>query len=140
MNESAAVYTRRYPLVLLGAFAGAALLLAIVGIGGVISYTVTQRTREIGIRNALGAPRATILSMILRQGVVLAAIGVVIGVALALAGTRLLGSLLYAVPATDPATYGVVAAVMIGIALLASLAPAYRAARVDPAVTLRDEG
>ncbi|MGQ0643040.1 MAG: ADOP family duplicated permease [Gemmatimonadaceae bacterium] len=139
VSESPAVYARRYPLVLLGAFAAAALILAIVGIAGVISYSVSQRTREIGIRVALGAAQRSILSMVMRQGGSLALAGLAIGVIAALLSTRLLESLLYGVGATDPLTYATIAALIVGVALAASYVPARRATRVDPITVLRSD-
>ncbi|HJU73657.1 MAG TPA: FtsX-like permease family protein, partial [Gemmatimonadaceae bacterium] len=139
VSESPAVYARRYPLVLLGAFATAALILAIVGIAGVISYSVSQRSREIGIRVALGAAQRSILSMIMREGGVLALAGVVIGVVAALISTRLLGSVLYGVGAADPLTYGAIAALIVTVSLAASYLPARRATRVDPMTVLRND-
>ena len=139
ISSSPAVYARRYPLVLLGAFAAASLLLAIVGIAGVISYSVAQRTREIGVRVALGAERRTILAMILRQGGELALPGVVVGIAVAYIAARWLGSVLYGVSAGDPLTYFAIAAIVVVVALAASYLPARRAAGLDPAEVLRAE-
>ncbi len=130
---------RRLAMALLGLFAGLALLLASVGIYGVMSYTVTQRTREMGLRIALGAARERVLALVLRQGMTLALTGVVVGVAGALALTRLLTSQLYGVRPSDPLTLGVVACVLAGVALLATIVPALRATRVDPIITLREE-
>jgi len=140
ITSSAAVRARRYPLTLLGGFAAVALVLAVVGIAGVINYSVSQRTREIGIRVALGARRSMILSLIVRQGVRLALTGVLIGVGFALLSTRWLSAVLYGVAPTDSATFLGVSAGLLAVAVAASLVPAARAARVDPAVTLRDEG
>jgi putative ABC transport system permease protein len=124
---------------LLGVFAGLALLLASVGIYGVLSYVVTQRTNEIGIRMALGAGRGKVLWMILRQGLVLTAIGIGVGVAGTYALTGLLGSLLFGVKATDPLTFVAVSVVMAVVAMSACMVPAWRATRVDPMVALRYE-
>ena len=120
-------------------FAGVALVLAVVGVYGVVSYSVAQRTREIGIRVALGAARGRIRGMVLRQGLRATAIGVGIGLALALAVTRVMGALLYGVSPTDPLTFGLVTAVLGATAMVACLVPALRATRVDPIVALRCE-
>jgi putative ABC transport system permease protein len=135
--RSPAVFARRLPLRLVGAFAVAALALAVVGIYGLVAYTVAQRTQELGIRIALGAQRRNILALVVREGALLAAVGVSIGLVVALWATRMLGSLLYGVGAADPLTYATVAALLGGIALAASYVPARRAARVDPMVALR---
>jgi predicted permease len=122
-----------------GLFGLLALVLASVGLYGVMSYTANQRMHEIGIRTALGAQRGDIIRMMLKQGIRLTAIGLVIGLVIALAGTRLLSNLLYGIGATDPLTFIVVSLVLAGVALLASWIPARRATMVDPAVTLRFE-
>jgi predicted permease len=124
---------------LLGTFAVIALALATAGIYGVTSYLVTQRTREMGIRLALGAPPASLKAMVVRQEAVVAIIGTAAGLLGALAVTRLLASFLYGVSATDPFIYGSVAALLIAIAMLASYVPARRATRVDPTTALRAE-
>ena len=128
---------RRFSLVLMLVFAGMALLLAAVGIYGVMSYTVAQRTPEIGIRVALGASPARVLSMVIRDGMQLAAYGIALGVAGALALTRLLSSLLYGVSATDAPIYAAIAATLALVALFAIVIPARRAMRVDPMQALR---
>jgi putative ABC transport system permease protein len=130
---------RRFSVVLLAIFAVLALTLAAVGIYGVISFSVTRRTREIGIRMAMGAGTGDVLRMVVGQAVLLAVTGVALGVAGGLALTRVIGSLLYNVSATDPATFILVPLVLIGVAALASYIPARRAARVDPTVALRWE-
>ncbi len=129
----------RFNMILLGIFAGVAMLLAAVGIYGVIAYSVAQRTREIGIRMALGAQRADMLRMVLRQGLSVVVIGLAIGLAAAFAATRLLASLLYGVGANDLATYASVIFLLGGSAFLASYIPARRAMKVDPMEALRYE-
>ena len=130
---------RRFNALLLGVFAAVALVLATLGIYSVISYSITLRTQEIGIRMALGARRPAILLMVLRSGMVLTLIGAALGLAGALALTRWMSSLLFGVSATDPLTYSVVLFVALGAALLACWVPARRATRVDPLVALRYE-
>jgi putative ABC transport system permease protein len=122
---------------LLGLFAGLALLLATVGIYGVIGYAVSRRTNEIGLRMALGAEVTDIFRMVLRQAFVLTLAGIAVGVSGAASLTRLLTSLLFEVPPTDPLTFASVAVGLMGVALLASYLPAWRATRVDPTVALR---
>jgi predicted permease len=141
MNEivDAQVANRSLQRTLLTIFAALALFIACVGLYGVLSYRVSNRTREIGVRMALGATTSTIGRMVLRQGVALTAIGLASGIAIAIAVTRLLSTQLYGVAATDPATYMGVCAVLALVALLACYLPARRAARVDPMVALRDE-
>ncbi len=128
-----------FTLVILIIAAAVALALGVVGIFGVISYIVGQRTREIGVRMALGAKRGDVSRMVLRQGMILAGSGVAIGLLAALGLTRLMSSLLYGVEATDPVTFGVVAAMLSAVALLASYLPALRASRTDPVEALRFE-
>ncbi|MEO7724063.1 MAG: FtsX-like permease family protein [Chthoniobacterales bacterium] len=129
----------RFNTGLLGAFAAVAIVLAAVGIYGVIAYNVAQRTKEIGIRMALGAQRKQMLAMILRQSLTMATIGIGVGLLGALAATRLLRALLFEVGTTDPLTYGSVVLVLGLAALLAGFLPARRAMRVDPVIALRYE-
>jgi putative ABC transport system permease protein len=129
----------RFAVIMMGLFAGLAVLLTAVGLYGVIAQMVGQRSHEIGIRMALGAGRREILSMVVGRGMFLAAIGIAIGVAGALAGTRLLTSLLHGVAPSDPATYAMVCGLVAGVALLATLVPARRAMRVEPNTALRYE-
>ena len=130
---------RRLSMILLGAFSTIALLLASIGIYGVLSYSVTQRSRELGIRMALGAARGRVLGLVIQQGMTLALIGIVIGLGGAFVLTRLLGSQLYSITPTDPATFVGVSVLLATIALAATLVPALRATRVDPVVALREE-
>ncbi|MFL6589427.1 MAG: FtsX-like permease family protein, partial [Chthoniobacterales bacterium] len=129
----------RFNMMLLAVFAGVAMVLAAIGIYGVIAYSVTQRTREIGIRMALGARRSQMLAMVLRQSLTLVLIGIGIGFVAALAGTRVMATLLYGVGANDISIYAVVIAVLGAAAMLASYMPARRAMKVDPMVALRYE-
>jgi putative ABC transport system permease protein len=134
---SASVADRRFVLALVGVFGTAALVLATLGVYSVISYLVTQRRQEIGVRIALGAQRGDVLGLVLRQGGSLALIGIAIGGIGALFLTRLLKGLVYGVSTTDPLAFGGVIALLTLVALLASWLPARRAARVDPMNVLR---
>src|SRR5713226_6313990 len=136
---SAFLAERRFALELLGIFAGVALLLASIGIYGVMSYTFSQRTNEIGIRIAMGAQRSDILRLAVGEGTVTVALGVVAGLAGAAVMTRFLQSMLFDVKATDPLTYGAIAGLLTAVTLLACLVPAHRATRVDPLIALRHE-
>jgi putative ABC transport system permease protein len=131
------VADRQQQLVLLGAFAGLALLLASIGLYGVLSYAVTQRSREIGLRMALGASSGSVMRMVVARGLSLTGAGLALGLALAWALTRTLQNLLYGVAAADPATFGAVAGVLGVIALVACYLPARRASRLDPIAVLR---
>jgi ABC-type antimicrobial peptide transport system permease subunit len=125
-------------MLLLASFAGLALFLAGVGLYGVISYSVVQRTREIGLRMALGARGPDVVRMVVRRGLGLTAAGLAIGVAVALAVTRFLATLLFSVPPTDPLTFVSIAGLLAAVACVASFLPAWRAARVDPMEALRE--
>jgi ABC-type antimicrobial peptide transport system permease subunit len=130
---------KRFSMLLLAVFASFALVLATIGIYGVMAYLVNQGTREIGIRMALGASQRNVLSLVARQGMALAVSGVMIGLAAALLLTRLIRRLLFDVEATDPITFAAISFLLLLIALLVSYIPAQRAARVDPMVSLRSE-
>jgi putative ABC transport system permease protein len=124
---------------LLGVFAGLALLLAAIGVYGVLSYMVAQRHREIGIRLALGAQRRDVVGMVMRESMLLVVIGVIIGLGAALASTHLIASLLYGLAPNDPLTIALASLLLMTVAALAGYLPARRAARVDPMVALRHE-
>ena len=134
-----AMSTPRFTSVLLSIFAVLALTLSAIGIYGVLSYVVSRRTREIGIRVAIGAARGDVLQMVLGSGVSLALAGIALGLVLAFGVTRLLRGLLHGVTPADPATFAAVAALLTVVAALASLVPAWRASRVDPVVALKSE-
>jgi putative ABC transport system permease protein len=129
----------RFRTTLLGAFAGVALFLAAIGLYGVIAYSVAQRTNELGVRMALGAQKSDVLAMVLGHGAILAVIGIAIGLLVALGTMRVISKLLFGVTATDPLTFAAAAAVILTVALVASLIPALRAIRVDAAAALRYE-
>jgi predicted permease len=139
VSRSPSVFLRQYPSYLIGSFAVLALLLALVGLYGLISYSVSERTREIGIRMALGAQRHDVLRLVLGQGTRLTLLGVGIGIVFGLILTRLMNNLLYGVKATDAITFAVVAILLTAIGLLACYLPARRAMRTDPMVALRYE-
>jgi predicted permease len=141
MEENVAHYSagRRFPMILLSVFAGLALALAAVGIYGVLAFSVARRRHEIGIRMALGAAQDDILRLVVAQGFRFAVVGIIVGVAGALAVTRVLASLLFGVTPTDPLTFGAVTVLLGSVALLACYLPARRAAKVDPMVALRYE-
>ncbi len=139
ITNAPSTFQRRYPAFLIGIFAAVALLLASVGIYGLLSYSISQRTHEIGVRVALGAQRSDIFKLVIGQGVMLTLIGVAIGLTAALVLTRLMSSLLYDVSSADPATFTIVSLLLIGGSLLACYLPARRATKVDPIVALRVE-
>ena len=136
---AASVAAPRFNTTLLSIFAAVALVLTIIGLYGVMSYSVAQRTNEIGIRMALGARRGQVLAMVLRQGLAPIVIGLALGLGGAAAGTRYLEGLLFGLTPLDPPTFAYVAIAFALVALLASYVPARRATRVDPLVALREE-
>jgi len=131
--------TRRFAAALLSAFAILALALAVVGLYGVLSYAVTQRTPELGVRFALGAAPGEVLRLVLGEGLRLTAIGVAIGAVLGAAAARAMSGLLFGTRAFDPGAFAIAAAALVLVALIASYVPARRASRVDPMVALRNE-
>jgi putative ABC transport system permease protein len=136
---SASLFSQRFNVLLLGAFAGLALVLAAVGIYGVLSYTVRRRVREIGIRMALGASHSDVLRLVVTDGMKPILLGVGLGLAAALALSRVVASLIFGVRATDPLTFAAVALLLVAVGLLATVIPAYRATRVEPVSILREE-
>ena len=130
---------QRFSMIMLGAFGGFALILAAIGVYGVMSYLVTQSAHDIGVRMALGAQRSWIMTMVLRLGLELTGIGIVLGIVGAVALTRVMAALLFGVSTTDLATFAMVPVVLVAVAALATYLPAWRATRVDPVVALREE-
>jgi ABC-type antimicrobial peptide transport system permease subunit len=130
---------RRFSMVLLAVFSALAASLAAIGLYGVMSFIVTQRIRELGVRLALGARSVDVLGLVLKQGMWLAMLGVGLGLAAALMLTRVLQSMLFNVSATDPLTFLLISLLLVGVTLVATWLPAHRATRVDPAVVLREE-
>jgi len=130
---------RRFSMVLLAIFSGLAAVLAAIGLYGVMSFTVTQRSKELGVRLALGAVPGDVLKLVLNQGMRLVVVGVGIGLTAALVLSRVLESMLFNVSATDPLTFVLISLLLLGVTLLATWLPARRATRVDPVVVLRDE-
>jgi putative ABC transport system permease protein len=139
-NIDDATEDTRFVLTLTGVFSGLAVLLAALGIYGVVSHLVGQRQHEIGVRMALGASRTSVRSMVMRQGLAVVAVGLGVGMALAWGVTRLIGSMLYGVSPTDPVTFAAVTGLLLAVAALACLIPATRATRVEPVTALRDAG
>jgi putative ABC transport system permease protein len=138
-SEAPAVFLRRYPSYLIGSFATLAITLAMIGLYGLISFTVLQRTREIGIRMALGAQPADVLGLVLKQGIGATVIGIAVGIVAGIALTRTMASLLFGVKPTDGLTFACVSLILIAVALVASYIPARRAMRTDPLAALRHE-
>jgi putative ABC transport system permease protein len=136
---SASLATQRFTMLLLGVFAAVALGLAAIGIYGVIAYSVTQRTHEIGVRRALGAKSGDVMILIVGEALRLATVGIAVGLAASLAVTRLIAGLLFGISVTDPVTFVVVAAILGGVAFVAGFVPARRAIKIDPMVALRYE-
>jgi putative ABC transport system permease protein len=134
---SASFTPQRFIATLMGAFAALALALTAVGLYGLLSYQVSQRTHEIGLRMALGAQARDVLRMIIRQGMTLVLIGVAVGLACAFALSRIMSNLMFDITVTDPATYAFIALLLTAVSLLACYIPARRATRVDPMIALR---
>jgi ABC-type antimicrobial peptide transport system permease subunit len=137
-NVERTTAVQRMAVMMLGVFGGLALVLAAIGLYGVMSYSVSQRTRELGLRMALGADASNLMRLVMSHGLVLTAGGVLIGVGVALGTTRLMGNLLYQVSPRDPLAFGSALAVMTIASLLACFFPAWRATRTDPVRALRD--
>ena len=135
----ASLSEQQYQAELIALFALLALALASVGVYGLLNYAVARRAREMGIRIALGATSGNVAWLVVRRGAMLVVPGITAGIVLALATTRVMGSLLYGISTTDPLTFVLVPALMIALAVLAGLAPTHRAASVDPAIILREE-
>jgi ABC-type antimicrobial peptide transport system permease subunit len=136
---STSVADRRFTVTVLGAFAAVALILAAIGIYGVVSYSVARRTREMGIRMALGARPAGVRRLVVTSALRTVAVGLAIGTIAAVGASRVMASLLYGVGATDPMTFGLVILLLLGVGWLASAIPARRSARIDPMLTMRAE-
>jgi putative ABC transport system permease protein len=130
---------RRFNMVMLGVFAVLALTLAAVGIYGIVAYSVTERTHEIGVRLALGAQRRDVVAMVVRHGMLMALAGTGVGLTAAFAVVRVMSELLYGISAADPATFIVIPVLLLAVALAACYIPARRATRVDPMIALRAE-
>jgi putative ABC transport system permease protein len=139
VTRSPSVFMRRFPMFVVGVFALTALLLAVVGIYGVVSYSVAQRTREMGIRMALGAEPRTLASLVMWHGGAMAGVGILVGVIATLFVGRFAEKLLYGVQSTDPLTYACVSTVLAAVAVGATILPARRVTRVDPALALRGD-
>jgi putative ABC transport system permease protein len=138
-NQAPAVFVRRYPSYLIGSFAGLALVLAMIGLYGLISFAAAQRTREIGIRMALGAQKRDVLRLVMRQGMIATLAGVGVGIVVGLVLTRTMATMLYNVNPADFATFAVVATLLICVSAAASYIPARRAMETDPLVALRHD-
>jgi ABC-type antimicrobial peptide transport system permease subunit len=130
---------QRFAASLMAIFAGLALFLAAIGIYGVISYSVSRRRREIGLRVALGAGRPGVLRLVVGRGMALVVVGILLGTGAALALTRVMASLIHGVSSTDPLTFTAASVLLAAVALIACLVPAFRASRIDPAIALRDQ-